>query len=78
MFAIVIGYLMLKIAEAEYGLLLMFGFEVVRMLVSGTMSAEIGVNFMGYKQYLGLAGCTVFDKVIVGFSMLKMFFILEE
>lgn len=75
MFVIVIEYLMLKIAEAECDLFLRSGFEEVTMLVSGIVSAEIGVNFMGCRLGPGLAGWTIFDIVIFGFSMLKMFFI---
>lgn len=69
---------MLKIAEAEYGLFLMFEFEQVTMLVSGTKSAEIEVSFMECRRGLGLGGWTVLDKVIVEFSMLRMFFISQE
>ncbi len=75
MFVRAIEYLMLKIAEAEYGLFLMFEFEEVTMLVSGTKSAKIEVNFMGCRQNRCLVGWTVFDKVNVEFSMLRMFFI---
>lgn len=78
MFVRAIEYLMLKIAEAEHGLFLMFEFEAVTMLVSGTKSAEIEVSFMECRQGLGLVSWTVLDKVIVEFSMLRMFFISQE